>query len=142
MGRLEPSKGVFDLLVAFRGLCESSMPVRLVFPGDGRAAEEIRHRVRLYGRDGEVDLLGVVKNRDVPSLMRGADVLVAPSVATRLWAEQVGNVLLQAMACRLPGGINPVGVNPGVCGERFQRPAGGRAPTSRTDAGHSSHFDR
>jgi len=103
VGRLEPSKGVFDLLAAFRLLRESTtIPLRLVMAGDGRAAGPIRDWVRRQGCADEVDLLGVIKNNEVPSLMRAADILAAPSIATRLWAEQVGNVLLQAMACGLP----------------------------------------
>jgi glycosyltransferase involved in cell wall biosynthesis len=103
VGRVHEMKGVFDLLEAFRRMRQFSPgPVRLVFAGQGAAVELMRRWIRDAGLDGCVDLLGSVKNRDIPGLMRAADVLAAPSRTTRLWAEQVGMVLLQAMACGLP----------------------------------------
>jgi glycosyltransferase involved in cell wall biosynthesis len=70
--------------------------------GDGPAIDIVRAWIRNRGLEPTIDLLGQVMNRDVPALMRAADVLAAPSVSDRRWAEQVGMVLLQAMASGLP----------------------------------------
>ena len=103
VGRLDPTKGVFELLAAFRRIrASTAMPVRLVFAGAGEALDLLRRLVSRYGLDGQVDILGAVDNRQVAALMRAADVLVAPSISTRRWAEQVGMVLLQGMGCGHP----------------------------------------
>lgn len=103
VGRIDPSKGVFDLLEAFGRLRRSmAVPLRLVLAGDGPAIDIVRAWIRNRGLEPTIDLLGQVMNRDVPALMRAADVLAAPSVSDRRWAEQVGMVLLQAMASGLP----------------------------------------
>jgi glycosyltransferase involved in cell wall biosynthesis len=76
--------------------------VRLVLAGDGPAIDDIRLWIEYRGLEPAIDVLGPGKNRDVPTLMRAADVLTAPSISNRRWAAQVGMVLLQAMACGLP----------------------------------------
>lgn len=103
VGRLEPAKGVFDLLEAYRLLRESARErIKLVFVGEGRSFAEIVNWAKQHELQAEIEIVGAVKNRDLPAAMRSADVLAAPSVANRLWAEQVGMVLLQALACGLP----------------------------------------
>jgi glycosyltransferase involved in cell wall biosynthesis len=102
LGRVDEVKGIFDLLEAFATVRTRVPNVRLVIAGAGRAVPGVQEWIRKRGLEGEIDLLGTVKNRDVPDLMRAADVLAAPSVTTRLWAEQVGMVLIQAMACGIP----------------------------------------
>lgn len=46
--------------------------------------------------------LGIVKNKKIAAIFRKAAVAAAPSITTKTWEEQVGNVILQAMSCGVP----------------------------------------
>lgn len=101
-GRLHEEKGVFVLAQAWRDVRAQIPEARLVFAGDGPARGELEKRLVEAGQSDSVEFLGVVKNRQMPDLMGRADVVCAPSITTRKWAEQVGSVQLQAMACGVP----------------------------------------
>lgn len=99
-GRLHAEKGIFVLLDAFARVRPQIPNARLTIVGDGPARREIETRVRQWG--AAITLTGVVKHRAMPEIFRAADVLAMPSLTTRKWAEQVGMVALQAMACGVP----------------------------------------
>ena len=68
-----------------------------------------------------MQLLGTVKNRDLPPHFRNADVFIAPSITTHRWEEQVGMTNIQAMASGVPvistlSGAIPEYVPDGVAG--------------------------
>ncbi|MEO6811232.1 MAG: glycosyltransferase [Isosphaeraceae bacterium] len=97
VGRIDPQKGLPDLLEAARRVVIPARPDwHLALAGDGpslatlqeftRASPTLSDRVRWLGR-----------RDDVPSLLKTADVLVLPSH----W-EGMPNVVLEAMAARLP----------------------------------------
>jgi glycosyltransferase involved in cell wall biosynthesis len=92
VGRLEESKGILDLVEAFRDLVRRRPDVRLVLVGDGsaraalsRAAEGLGDRILLAGRR---------PLPEVPMWMAACHTLVLPS-----WAEGTPNVVLEALAC-------------------------------------------
>lgn len=103
VGRLDPEKGVEYLLRAFAILRPKFKKLHLVVIGPGKLASQIT---------GErVKYLGPVPNKDLPKYLRAATVVAYPSYTTkrsdrsagiRGWAEQVGTVNLQAMACGRP----------------------------------------
>lgn len=101
LGRIERAKGIFDLVSAMPRVL-AQVETDLVLVGDGPDAEDLKKAARDAGVAGHVHLLGPVKNKDVPDLLRSASVLVAPSRTTRGWAEQVGMSAIQAMACGVP----------------------------------------
>ncbi len=121
VGRLHEEKGVFDLLDAF-ALVRASVPdARLVLIGDGPARAELEGLIAARGWEGEVGLVGTVKNRRLPPYFRAATLFVAPSRTTRKWEEQVGMTNIQAMACGVPvvstrSGAIPEYVPDGVAG--------------------------
>ena len=96
VGRLDPQKGLPDLLDAAGRVVDRRPDWHLVLAGDGPERDRLRalaeDRPRLAGR---VHWLG--RRGDVPSLLKAADVLVLPS----LW-EGMPNAVLEAMAARLP----------------------------------------
>lgn len=99
-GRLHAEKGIFVLLDAFARVRQQIPNARLMIVGDGPARAQIETRARAFG--DAITLTGVVKHRMMPEVFRAADVLAMPSLTTRKWAEQVGMVALQAMACGVP----------------------------------------
>lgn len=121
VGRLHREKGGFELLDAF-GLIRARVPnARLLLVGDGPARAEIENVVASRDWTSCVTLMGMVLNRDLPRIMRTAEVLVAPSLTTPKWEEQVGMSSIQAMACGVPvvstrSGAIPEYVPDGVAG--------------------------
>jgi phosphatidylinositol alpha-mannosyltransferase len=93
VGRLEPRKGLADLVTAFVRVKQDHPDVRLYVVGEGpeRAAAEDRLPVRL--RD-DVVFLGRVEQAELPRLYRSADLYVSPA----LGGESFGIVLAEAMA--------------------------------------------
>ncbi|WP_329110904.1 glycosyltransferase [Micromonospora sp. NBC_01699] len=119
VGRLEPHKGVRDLLRAVELLdCD------LLAVGGGSLHPEIE---RLAARrPGRVTLAGWTDHADLPRLLSRMDVLVLPSIEVIQrnlvrWIgiplrEQFGRVLVEAMACGVPVVGSDVGEIPYVIG--------------------------
>lgn len=108
LGRIERSKGVFDLVAAMPKVLES-VTADLVFIGEGSDAEALKQAARDAGVADRVHFLGAIQNKDVPRYLRAAAVLAAPSRTTRKWAEQVGMSAIQALACGVPVVTTPSG---------------------------------
>lgn len=118
LGRIERSKGIFDLLDAIAALRAPNPEIRLVCAGDGQLEAVKRYVERLAIGDA-VDFPGWIGPEEKRSLMSRAAVFVLPS-----YAEGMPMSLLEAMAAGLPviatevGGIPDV-VTDGVTGFLF-----------------------
>ena len=93
--RLEPSKGIEDLIDAARRLVDAGVEMRVVIAGDGSQREQLEARVRERGVEDVCALLG--PRRDIGSLLAVADVFCLPS-----HHEGVPPILLDALAAGLP----------------------------------------
>lgn len=111
LGRLIRYKGVFDLVAAMPMVLDQ-VSADLVFIGDGPDAGGLKQAAQDAGVADRVHFLGVIENKDVPSHLRAAAVLGAPSRTTRRWAEQVGMSAMQALACGVPVVTNRSGSIP------------------------------
>ena len=100
--RLEPSKGVEDLIDASRRLVDAGVQMRLVIAGDGSQRERLESLVRERGLDDVCALLG--PRHDIGSLLAVADVFCLPS-----HHEGVPPMLLEALAAGLPSVATRVG---------------------------------
>lgn len=119
LGRLEPHKGVGDLLRA-----AELLDYDLLVVGDGSLRQEVeRAAARRHGR---IHLTPWVDHAELPSLLTRMHVLVLPSVEVIQrnivpWIgiplrEQFGRVLVEAMACGVPVVGSDVGEIPHVVG--------------------------
>ena len=97
LGRLEPRKGLLDLLKAYRLLRASGLECRLLVAGSGPQEREARRYV-MTRRLGGVEFLGRVDDDEKAALYRTADVYVSPATG----GESFGIVLLEAMAAGTP----------------------------------------
>ena len=107
VGRLAAQKGVSTLLDAVP-LLRTGAAVALVGDGPQRAALE--RQAGHLGAD-RVRFQGFVPHAEVPAWLAAADVLVLPSVY-----EELGSVLLEAMAAGLPVVASAVGGIPDALG--------------------------
>jgi len=84
VGNVLETKGIYDLLEAFRGVSGA----RLVIVGGGPAKE------RCDEAGDQVIAVGPRPHEEVPRWIAASDVLVLPS-----WAEGTPNVVLEALSC-------------------------------------------
>jgi len=101
-GRLEPQKGVADLLSAIDEVRQSAPEVMLLLAGDGPDRPDLERRVEALDLAAHVRFLGV--RSDVPALLARSDVVV---LASR-W-EGLPNVVLEGMAASRPVVVTDVG---------------------------------
>jgi glycosyltransferase involved in cell wall biosynthesis len=97
VGRLLRMKGVDTLIEAL-----PLVSGRLVILGGGEAEEDLKrlaHRLEVADR---TDWIPVLPPEEVPRHLEQLDILVLPSRTTPVWAEQLGRVLLEAMAQGVP----------------------------------------
>lgn len=106
-GRLIPEKGLLDLAKALTGL--GHLKWTLLVMGRGPLAAALNSRFRDAHLPERLRLVDDADHHRVGALLTSLDVLVLPSYATAVWAEQFGHVLIEAMAAGCP----VVGTNSG-----------------------------
>lgn len=99
IGRLDPVKGLENLIKAFASIKPTTQDLRLVIAGSGQAQYEmkLRHLVSSMGLTNEIEFPGFVDGDRKLSLMRQAIVFVLPS-----HHENFGLSAVEAMASGLP----------------------------------------
>ncbi len=113
-GRLAPEKGLDTLLEAVRRL---GSRVRLRLIGDGPARPQLQELARKLEVAGQVEWLPPVPPDRMAGVLAELDALVLPSRTTRVWKEQFGRVLVEAMACKVPVVGSDSGAIPEVVGD-------------------------
>jgi L-malate glycosyltransferase len=108
IGRLLPMKGVDTLIAAL-----PHVPGHLVVLGSGPDEPRLRQHALNLGVQGRIEWVSAVPPGEVVSHLARLDVLVLPSLTTPIWAEQLGRVLLEAMA----SGVTVVGSSSGSISE-------------------------
>ncbi len=95
VGRLVPQKGQQYAILAMREVVRTFPSARLIVAGEGPLQAELEALARAHGLEAHVTLLG--DRRDVPALLRVADLFVFPSLF-----EGAANALVEAMAAGKP----------------------------------------
>jgi glycosyltransferase involved in cell wall biosynthesis len=108
LGKLEASKGIFDLLQAVAALRSAVPDVRLVCAGDGERVAVARLAEGLGIADA-VKFTGWVGPSGKRALLESAAVLALPS-----YDEALPLSLLEAMSAGVPAVVSPVGGIPEV----------------------------
>jgi glycosyltransferase involved in cell wall biosynthesis len=117
VARLEPGKGVEDLVIALGLLARRGLDAEVTFVGDGPS------RGRLEAVASELGVRDRVRFERIPwgeieRAYRAADVFVLASGPTRNWREQFGFAVVEAMASGLPVLVGESGSLPEVVGRR------------------------
>jgi glycosyltransferase involved in cell wall biosynthesis len=108
VGRLEPQKGIHELLDAFERMRARVPRATLALVGQGISSDEVRARVARW-EHGAAILLGARPPAEVAEWMGACDVMTLPS-----WAEGTPNVVLEALASGRPVVATGVGGIPDV----------------------------
>ena len=99
IGRFVEEKGILDLLKAASEL-QGNIKILLIGDGPLKAdLPQIAHELKLKDRLRIVD---TVSSSEINSYINCMDLLVLPSRASLYWKEQLGRVLVEAMACEVP----------------------------------------
>jgi len=118
LGRLVPEKGVHDLLLAFHHLrLHFGLQPSLLMVGEGRERSRLAAQARRLKLEESFHLHPPLPYAKTPEIYRLADLFVLPSRPTRVWEEQFGMVLVEAMACGLPVVGTRSGAIPEVLGD-------------------------
>jgi glycosyltransferase involved in cell wall biosynthesis len=99
VGRLETSKGI-DILLKAIALLDDRVGGLILGQGSDRdrlvaLAKELGISSRIIFRDS-------VPHDQIAESLNSLDILVLPSKTTRMWKEQFGRILVEAMACEVP----------------------------------------
>ena len=97
-GRLVPEKGVDCLLKAVARLRACKVPLHCTIMGDGPERSKLQQLTRFLDITAQVTMLGSIPLQDVARQLQRSDVLVLPSRRTKVWEEQFGRILVEAMA--------------------------------------------
>jgi glycosyltransferase involved in cell wall biosynthesis len=98
LGRFVVEKGIELLLCVLE---QVRAPWRALFVGGG----PLEGRLRTWAKrqaPGRVQVVTGVTHQAVPRFLNAMDLLVAPSQTTPRWREQLGRMLIEAMACGVP----------------------------------------
>jgi glycosyltransferase involved in cell wall biosynthesis len=114
-GRLVEKKGFDDLLRALARLRADGVPFRAEIVGEGRLREPLRELARVLGLDEALSLPGALPHAVLARRYREAACFVMPSrVIDGGNRDGIPNVLLEAMAARVPAVATEVGGIPEV----------------------------
>lgn len=108
LGAILEGKGVYDLVDCVPAIASEYPDVLFTFAGD-RETEKLRQVVADRGLLDFVEVLGWIGGDSKLNLLHTASMLVLPS-----YTEGVPNVILEAMASRLPIVTTPVGGIPDI----------------------------
>lgn len=96
IGRIVPEKGLETLFSAVRLLPTSCA---LVVVGSGPERSSLEAMADALNLSHRVRWVPWINSKEVAEYMNAFDALVLPSRTTRIWKEQFGRVLVEAMAC-------------------------------------------
>jgi len=115
VARLEPAKGVEDVVVAAGLLRERGVEVEVSLVGAGPLEQRLRDIAEKLEIGAHVSVLAVPWTA-LPEIYRDHDVFILASAATRWWREQFGFAVIEAMASGLPVLVGDSGSLPEVVG--------------------------
>lgn len=115
VARLEPGKGVEDLVIAVGLLARRGITVELTFVGSGPLHGRLQEVTKHLGIESQVRF-DRIPWPEIERAYRAADVFVLASGPTRNWREQFGFAVAEAMASGLPVLVGASGSLPEVVG--------------------------
>jgi glycosyltransferase involved in cell wall biosynthesis len=105
--RLVHRMGIIQLIEAWNEVIKAVPNALLLIGGKGPLEEELKRRIQSHGLENHIQLLGYVKDEQLPLYYQAADLFVVPTQAL----EGFGLITVEAMASGLPVAATPVGGN-------------------------------
>lgn len=102
VGRLSRSKGIFELLFAAQKIINDAdlrtYSIRFVISGKGPEERTLKNFIERFGLEKNFKFIEFTPYDKINKLYNIADIFILPSIVTKLWQEQFGFVLVEAMA--------------------------------------------
>ena len=99
IGRFVEEKGILDLLKAASELQGNT---KILLIGDGPLQADLPQIAVGLDLKDRLRIINTVPTSEINSYINCMDLLVLPSRASSYWKEQLGRVLVEAMACEVP----------------------------------------
>jgi glycosyltransferase involved in cell wall biosynthesis len=100
IGRIIKAKG---LVCLFKALSEiKGEDWKLVLVGKGKDKQLLIKLAENLEIINHIYFIGAISHENVPNYLSLMDMLVLPSLTTDKWKEQLGHVIIEAMACEVP----------------------------------------
>lgn len=96
IGALNNNKSIIELIDAMSIVVKRISNIKLLIIGDGGLKKNIEEKINLYKINKSIELLGWIKNKDIPEYMSICDYLILPSKS-----EGFGLVIAEAISCGL-----------------------------------------
>ena len=109
MGRFKPEKGVLNFIRAVPKILDKVPDLRFIMIGEGPQVQEVKEYININGLGDKVLIMEWIDHDLLPKYLNEISLLVLPS-----YAEQLPNIVLEAMACGTPVLATPVGAVPSI----------------------------
>jgi glycosyltransferase involved in cell wall biosynthesis len=98
LGRLNPSKGISDLVEIWKNVCIDLPKAKLAIIGGGEAEKkQLQEKIKNNNLSQNIDVLGYLKDNEAHLILKSGKVFLFPS-----HEEGWGIAISEAMACELP----------------------------------------
>jgi len=99
LGRLNVSKGIFDLIEVWKIIVKKipTATLAIIGGGDEQLKQMLKNMVKKNKLENNIDILGYLEDKEAFGIMKSSKVFVFPS-----HEEGFGIAILEAMACGLP----------------------------------------
>jgi glycogen(starch) synthase len=106
LGRIEPNKGVFDLIEAFNAISSDFSELRLDIAGTGSADENLRRAVARSPSADRIRVHGLLNAREVHGLLDASDLLICPTRSD--FTEGLALVVIEAAVHGVPSVVSSI----------------------------------
>jgi len=98
IGRFHPQKGILELIDIWNYIVQRKKAAQLAIIGVGDLEREVKEKIRTYGLEGNVTLLGFKDGVEKLKIFKDSKIVLHPAIY-----DSGGMAACEAMACGLPG---------------------------------------
>lgn len=110
-------KGIHVLIEAVSELQKEHNDIIMLLVGEGPDKGVFERMAKEKAIEDKVIFTGYIDPEDLIKYYNSMDVFVLPSLTTKIWKEQLGRALIEAMACEVPVIGSSSGAIPEVIGD-------------------------
>jgi glycosyltransferase involved in cell wall biosynthesis len=98
IGRFHYQKGCLEMVDIWKIVCNQNTRAKLAMIGNGPLEKDVKEKIRRYGLENNIDLLGFKYGQDKYEIFKQSKIIVHPATY-----DSGGMAAAEGMACGLPG---------------------------------------